>query len=141
MLCCDHKETGLVGGSRACIRGIVALAQGMCRIEPDTEVASHAPKDAYILKCHDTKHCRHQQCTYHSLKTEFIWETYMTSSTYMHMRSTLARVRKGWHWLQVHGRRLGVPYEHHVCPSCSNRIDDGMHAVKEVQEGKTTGGT
>ena len=70
------------------------------------------------------------QRTYYSLKTEFRQEPYITQAKHQHVRRTLARFRTGCHWLQVcMGRRHQVEHDERWCPSCTNCVDDEMHAI------------
>ena len=91
---------------------------------------SRALKDSYIRQGMTAEPSSHLQCTYFSLKTEFRWEPYITQAKNRQVRSTLARFRTGWHWLQVClGRRCQEDYDQRRCPSCPNSVEDEHHAI------------
>lgn len=82
-------------------------------------------KDKSILAAMSPDPQSHLQVTYHSLKTEFRLEPYITLSNNARTRSIIARYRTGSHWSQVAKRRwLRVPYDQCFCPVCEGCIED-----------------
>ena len=98
---------------------------------------SRALKDSFRLKGMTVEPNNQLQCTYFSMKTEFIksvklirWEPYISLAKSKTVRTKLARFGMGRHWLQVCiGRRHQVDYAQRRCPTCTDCIEDEDHAI------------
>ena len=73
-----------------------------------------------------------KQRTYFSHKTEFRKEPYIIEAKNVHHRRIIASFRTGSHGLSCSDwelQRLRGGFEHRLCPTCSDEIEDEMHAA------------